>query len=146
MSYMSLLEKYARNTTAASLLNKMRHWLQERQVEGLSDEERQILIKSLDMVESKKFDQMVIYSLRGINSPLRASILPISCAFNIASKQLTKNSQLQKLRELLNSNQLPKEKGERESFIKLLDQAIQIISNSDMAPSPQFEKIHSKGL
>ena len=126
MSYISLLEKSARNTLAASLINKMRHWLQGRQPDGLSSDERRVLLKSLDILKYKQFDQMIIHSFRGIDNPLDASVLSVSMALSAACK----SENLSSLNQLLDSNQLPEDKAERDNYINLLNQAIQSIGEN----------------
>jgi hypothetical protein len=126
LSYISLLEKSARNTLAASLINKMRHWLQGRQPDGLSSDERRVLLKSLDILKYKQFDQMIIHSFRGIDNPLDASVLSVSMALSAACK----SENLSSLNQLLDSNQLPEDKAERDNYINLLNQAIQSIGEN----------------
>ena len=144
MSYMSLLEKSARNTAAASLLNKMRHWLQGRQKDGLSSDERGVLLESLDVLESRQLDQMIIHSFRGIENPLNVSVLSISIALRNASEQ--EDCQLSKLKQLLESNQLPEDQSERENYINLLNQAIQVIGDSEIGLNSHSHKMPYKGL
>ena len=146
MSYMSLLEKSARNTAAASLLNKMRHWLQGRQADGLSSDERQVLLESLDLLESKQFVQMIIHSFRGIENPLNASVLSISMALHNANGQDEDGCQRSHLKQLLDSNQLPEDQATRENCINLLNQAIQAIGDFEIGVNSHSHKMPYKGL
>jgi hypothetical protein len=138
---MSLLEKSARNTVAASLLNKMRHWLQGRQPDGLSSDERQVLSESLGILESKQFDQMIIHSFRGIENPLNASVLSVSMALRNASEQGDCS-----LKKLLDSNQLPEDQAERDNYINLLSRAIQAIGDFEVGLNSRSQKMPYKGL
>ena len=104
----------------------MRHWLQGRQPDGLSSDERRVLLKSLDILKYKQFDQMIIHSFRGIDNPLDASVLSVSMALSAACK----SENLSSLNQLLDSNQLPEDKAERDNYINLLNQAIQSIGEN----------------
>jgi hypothetical protein len=148
MSYMSLFEKSARNSVAISVLNKLRHWLQGRQPEGLSYEEKNVMEEALEILESPQFEQMVIRSFQGLDSGLNSSVLPISIALatirQIGDADRNVTASLQKL---LSSDTLPESKIDRDKIIDFLNQAIQEISDSNLnTGSNSFAMSHSRGL
>jgi hypothetical protein len=147
MSYMSLFEKSARNSVAISVLNKMRHWLQGRQPEGLSCEEKNVIEEALEILESPQFEQMVIRSFQGLGDNLDSSVLPIAIAITSSVKQMNDTRNVESLKNLIKSNTLPEVQKDKDEIISFLNQAIQFIGNSNLQMgSSSFVNSYSKGL
>jgi hypothetical protein len=149
MSYMSLFEKSARNSVAISVLNKLRHWLQGRQPAGLSDEEKNVMEEALEILESPQFEQMVIHSFQGLDNGLNSSVLPISIALKATIRQIEDVDQnvTASLQKLLSSDALPESEIDRNKIVDFLNQAIQVISDSNLnTGSNSFAMSHSRGL
>jgi hypothetical protein len=147
MSYMSLFEKSARNSVAISVLNKMRHWLQGRQPEGLSCEEKNVMEEALKILESPQFEQMVIRSFQGLGDNLDSSVLPIAIAITSSVKQMNDTKSVESLKNLIESNTLPEIQKDKDEIISFLNQAIQVIGNSNLQMgSSSFVNSYSKGL
>jgi hypothetical protein len=147
MSYMSLFEKSARNSVAISVLNKMRHWLQGRQPEGLSCEEKNVMEEALKILESPQFEQMVIRSFQGLGDNLDSSVLPIAIAITSSVKQMNDTKSVENLKNLIESNTLPEIQKDKDEIISFLNQAIQVIGNSNLQMgSSSFVNSYSKGL
>jgi hypothetical protein len=148
MSYMSLFERSARNSVAISLLNKMRHWLQGRVPEGLSDDERAVLKEALEVLNSPQFENIVIRNLQSVSSGLSSSILPISIALKVAISQ-TEDSQkiTNSLGTLLSSSEAMASENVTAEVISVLNYAIQAVSDSNLRSSANpLIKSYSKGL
>jgi hypothetical protein len=147
MSYMSLFEKSARNSVAISVLNKLRHWLQGRQPEGLSYEEKNVMEEALKILESPQFEQMVIRSFQGLGDNLDSSVLPIAIAITSSVKQMNDTKSVESLKNLIESNTLPEIQKDKDEIISFLNQAIQVIGNSNLQMgSSSFVNSYSKGL
>jgi hypothetical protein len=147
---MSLFEKSARNSVAISVLNKMRHWLQGRQPAGLSTEEKTVMKEALEILDAPQFENMVVRSFQGLDSGLNSSVLPISIALKVAIRQVQNGEEQSiavSLRDLLSLNNLPESKLERDAVIDCLNQAIQVISDSNLnISSNPLTKSYSRGL
>ena len=147
MSYMSLFEKSARNSVAISVLNKMRHWLQGRQPNGLSSEEKKVMEEALEILESPQFELMVIRSFQGLGDDLDSSVLPIAIAITSSAKQMNDTKNVESLKVIIRSNTPPKIQEEKDEVIGFLNQAIQVIGDANLQMgSSSFVSSHSKGL
>lgn len=149
MSHMSLLEKTARNASAVSLLNKARHWLQQRE-EHLTEEEKSILIEALEMNESKHYDKMVIYSFQGFGQGVKSTALQISSALNVsasAGNEIDGKNALNNMKKILTNGKNPGElNGDiRDKGIVLLEGAMKQISGSSPYKMEK-DSIKTKGL
>ncbi len=91
MSYMSLFEKKAKFSIAISILNKTRHWLQERPNTNLTDKDRDILTESLDLDTKEQFAKAVLYSLQGYRDKQKSVVVQLESAINSALELKSKN-------------------------------------------------------
>jgi hypothetical protein len=150
MSFMSLFEQSARNSVAISILNKMRHWLQGRQPEGLSGDEKKVVAEALEIIDSPQFEKIVIRSFQGLDSGLSSSVLPISVALQTVRNQLQSPDGITvSMNSIVSSNSPPESEVEKQKVIDFLNQAIEVISNSNLrvsAASNPLIKSYSKGL
>lgn len=88
MSHKSLLETHARYSVAISILNSVRHWLIGREGASLRQEDRDVLLESLDISESPTLsDKMVLYSFHGFGSHQHSAAIELSEAVNKVLEQ-----------------------------------------------------------
>jgi len=126
---MSRFEKSARNSVAASILNKMRHWLQGREPGGLSDEERAVMEKALQLIATPSFSETVLHSFRGGVGGLSFATLAISNALYAAAQGDTEI--LRTLERALAVNTASEGNLPHEAMIELLNRAIGATSHLD---------------
>lgn len=124
MSRIDQFETAAKVSTAISLLNKARHWLQEREPK-LPTKERELLRQSLQLLESKDFAQMVVLSFKGTG--YEGCVLPLSIAFGTVLKG---DEDIATLKKVVDCEFLP-EKKIVSDCIAFFEQAIESLNRGD---------------
>jgi hypothetical protein len=123
-------EQLAKESLAVSLLNKMRHWLQGRNQDELSISEHQVLEKVFEIIEFRRFEEMVVNSFQSTGFELSSSIVPISLAIYAITGD--DSGKIAMLKKLLLITRLPDNESDKKSAIEFLNQAIQIIGEGSL--------------
>lgn len=138
MSHMSLLQAHARYSVAISVLNRLRHWLIGRKSAGLREEDKDILMESLEISESKNLsEKMVLYSFQAFGSHEHSAALELSDALNKAVDLIGEDkraSALDAFKKALNSESLESlEQAEKEMAIELVTKTMYVIDSQEDA-------------
>ena len=143
MSHMSLLETHARYSVAISILNKLRHWLIGRNGAPLGEEDKNILLESLEMSESQNLsDKMVLYSFHGFGSHQDAAAIELSDAITNVLEQVDQNKRrtyLDALRKALESEDIDAlDPAETALAIEFVTQAMYVIDSREEIGAPSI--------
>jgi hypothetical protein len=136
MSHMSLLETHARYSVAISILNKLRHWLIRRDGAVLGEEDKSILLESLEMSESQNLsDKMVLYSFHGFGSHHVAAAIELSEAITNVLEQVDQEKRgayLEALKEAIESDDIEAlDPDETTLAIEFVTQAMYVIDSKE---------------
>jgi hypothetical protein len=141
MSHMSLLETHARYSVAISILNGLRHWLIGREGAALADEDKRVLLESLEMSESQNLsDKMVLYSFHGLGSHYQAAAIELSDAISKVLEQLDADQRdryLGALKNVLESNDAHAiQNPDSELATKFVTRAMYVIDSQEEMGAP----------
>jgi hypothetical protein len=142
MSYMSTLEIKARNSFAITALNNLRHRIQQRADSKFSEENKQLILDSIELNESKELSsKALIYSFHGIPNIEKSSAIQLSDALNESIADLTKRADSRDIKSILSSvryylnNSDFESSSDRDAILGLIKKSISYLSSSVNADS-----------
>jgi Ran GTPase-activating protein (RanGAP) involved in mRNA processing and transport len=148
MAQMSEFEWKARNATAVSLLNNVRHWLLGRIYDENLKTHREIVLESLVLQKRENLPQAVFYRLQGNALKERAVAVQLCEAFERASQAISEERKVEReevVAALRNSLEAQDQVPTRKSIaVELVTRAIRSIS-TDSGPR-RSGVVHSKPL
>jgi len=139
MSYMTKLEKHARQSVAMSVLNGMRHWLMGREESTFTDNQRAILRDALEFSEGASASgKMLFYSFRGIGRDKRPASVQLYRALERASNinQAEADRSMQSIKHALEVSENSRiDKESLDAALDLIEKAMHLISSESKGSS-----------
>lgn len=147
MSYMSLLEKKLRYSTAYSLLNNIRHKIEKRPDSVVTERDISILNEAIELIigeVQQRITKTVIYSLQNMEDIFSSSALELSEAMEVASTKLNPKPEVTDYYSLLRKviiNEILTER-EQTQILKFINLSMQIIEEKKNNESSLNEFSH----